>query len=344
MIADHLARRGLVVLRTDARGYGQSTGKNDWESYTTDDRIEDNRAILNFLKQQPDVAADRIVLLGHSEGAMIAAALAASEESPALVVLLSTSALPGNEVFAQQMADNLRRQGATEDVAKAVHEQLLRFADLLVNDRENRPRFEALALDFLAAHGVPDEDLDPKFAQGLLEGYLQAPWYWRFVSLDPREHLKQVHAPLLAVFAGADQQVPWQTHLPSLIGALSEGGNADFAATVLPEQDHFFLEFEGRRLERHVPGKMHVADELLAAIDAELSRRGLLESPRPVETSGGASRSSNESPRASESNTLSPDVNPDGSRKRSRPLMDWSNDHLPTGRSFVCSRVGYVSS
>jgi hypothetical protein len=45
---------------------------------------------------------------------------------------------------------------------------------------------------------------------------------------------------------------------------------------VLPGQDHFFLEFEGRRLEKHRPGEMTVANELLAALDAELRRRGLL--------------------------------------------------------------------
>jgi pimeloyl-ACP methyl ester carboxylesterase len=275
MIADHLARRGLAVLRTDARGYGASTGPNDWELYTTQDRVEDNRAVFEFLKRQPGIDPKRMVLFGHSEGALIAASLAASGAHPALTVLLSTSALPGNDVFAQQRADNLRRRGATEEAVSAVHRELLRFADFLAHDRDNRPRFEALALDFLEAHGVPKKDLDPKMAQGLLEGYLKAPWYWHFVATDPRDDLKRIDTPLLAVFAGMDENVPWRRHLPALIGALVEAGNQNFATVVLPDQDHFFLEFEGHRMEKHRPGYMEIADELYAVLDAELGRRGL---------------------------------------------------------------------
>lgn len=276
MIAHHLASQGMAVLRTDARGYGASTGPDNWELYTTLDRIVDNRAVLSFLRQQEGIDPNRIILLGHSEGAMIAASLAASGTKPALTILLATSARPGAEVFARQRADNLRRRGASEAVAEAVYKELHQFADFLVNDRENRSRFEAIALDFLAAHGVADDELDPVFAQSLLEGFLTAPWYWHFVDYDPLEALKRIDTPVLAIFAGNDQNVPWPTHLPDLVGALAESNNPDFSVTVIPDQDHFFLEFEGRRLEKHKPGEMSVADELYAVLDAELYRRGFL--------------------------------------------------------------------
>jgi pimeloyl-ACP methyl ester carboxylesterase len=280
MIADHLARRGLAVLRTDARGYGASTGPNNWELYTTEDRIVDNRSILTFLKEQEGIDPNRVVLLGHSEGAMIAAALAASGATPALTILLSTSALPGREVFAQQMSDNLRRRGASEEAARAVYQQLLIFADFLATDRDNRARFDAIAFDFLAAHGVPRNEVDPKLAQSLLEGYLEAPWYWYFVANDPRDDLTRINTPVLAVFGGADESVPWRTHLPALTAALAEAGNSDITLVVLPDQDHFFLEFEGHRMEKHNPGEMKIADELFEVIDDELLRRGLTHHPR----------------------------------------------------------------
>ena len=276
MIADHLARRGMAVLRTDSRGYGGSTGPDNWELNTTEDRIEDNRAALAFLKRQVGIDPDRIVLFGHSEGAMIAAALAASGARPALTVLMGTSALPGNEVFARQRADNLRNLGASEEAVEAVRRELLRFTDFLVNNRDDRELFNAIALDFLAAHGVPENQLDPETAQGLLEGYLEAPWYWHFFAHDPRYALKRIETPVLAIFAGADENVPWRRHLPALIEALAGGGATDISTVVLPDQDHFFLEFEGQRLEKHRPGEMSVAAELFAATDAELGRRGLL--------------------------------------------------------------------
>jgi len=275
MVGDHFVQRGMAVLRTDARGYGASTGPSDWEQYTTADRVDDNRAVLAFLRAQPGVDPDRIVLLGHSEGALIAAALAASGGSPALSILVSPSTMPGHVVFADQRADELRRRGATEEAAVAVHAQLIRFADFLAHRRDDRAEFEAIANDFLAAHGVPREDVDPAQAQGLLSGFLEAPWYWHFVATDPAEDLARIDTPALAVFAGADAQVPWRRHLPALVDALSKRDDPDFSAVVVPDQDHFFLEFEGRRLETHEPGRMEVAEELFAVLDAELERRGL---------------------------------------------------------------------
>ena len=147
-IANHLTDRGLVVLRTDARGFGASTGPADWEQTTTADRLEDNRAILEYLRARPEVRADRIAVLGHSEGAMIAAALAASdgERKPvALAVLLAPPALPGSEVFARQLSDSLLRRGSSPEVAEAVREQLLRFTDHVNRGGRNDEAFQTIA-------------------------------------------------------------------------------------------------------------------------------------------------------------------------------------------------------
>ncbi|HEU5311453.1 MAG TPA: hypothetical protein VFV24_08370, partial [Candidatus Eisenbacteria bacterium] len=178
--------------------------------------------------------------------------------------------------------DNLRRRGGTEEGSAVVYQQLLRFADFMASpNRTNRAQFDAIALDFLEAHGVEKKDLDPKFAQGLLEGFLEAPWYWYFVAHDPRVTLRKIHTPVFAAFAEEDENLRWRDHLTSLAGALGadRGGGADTTAelttAVLPDQDHFFLEFEGRRMVKHMPGKMAIAEELYAALDAELTRRGL---------------------------------------------------------------------
>lgn len=234
----------------------------------------------------------------RERAAELAAERAARDSRPALTVLLSTSALPGREVFARQRADDLRRRGATEEAASAVYEQLLRFADFLATDRENRPHFEAIALDFLAAHGVPKEDLDPKLAQSLLDGFLKAPWYWYFVSHDPRVALRRIDSPVFTVLAGMDENIAWREHLAALAQAIGPGaervegggpsgarggpGEAELTAVVLPDQDHFFLEYEGRRLEKHVPEKMEIATELYEVLDAELSRRGLVKDVCPA--------------------------------------------------------------
>ena len=278
-LAEHLAKRGVAVLRTDARGFGGSSGAADDEAHTTAERATDNRAGLRFLQGRPEVDARRVGLLGHSEGAMIAVMLAvdpgADSTPPALVALVAPSTLPGREVKARQMSENLRRRGADEATAAAVHAQLLRFFDFLVRDGGNNAEFAAIANDFLAAHGVAREEIDPKFAQGLLSGFLDSRWVRFFVGYDPGPDLRRVHAPIAAFFAGADANVPWRTHMPALAAAAAASGNERVDLHVLPDQDHFFLEHDGRRVEKHVPGRMQLAPELLEALDAALARHGL---------------------------------------------------------------------
>ena len=99
---------------------------------------------------------------------------------------------------------------------------------------------------------------------------------WHFFASDPRDDLRRIDTPVFAIFAGADDNVPWRRHLPALVAALAAGGNADVATVVLPDQDHFFLELDGRRVAKHSAGEMRIADEMFAALDAELGRRGLV--------------------------------------------------------------------
>ena len=274
-LAEHLAHRGIAVLRTDARGFGGSSGEPDDEAHTTAERARDNSAAFRWLASQPEVDPKRIALVGHSEGAMIAVMLASEGRQPALLALLAPSTLPGREVKATQMSDNLRRRGADAATAAAVHAQLLRFFDFLARDGRNNAEFAAIANDFLAAHGVERKDIDPKLAQGLLSGFLDSRWDRFFVGYDPGPDLRKAKAPIAAFFAGDDRNVPWRQHLPALVAAAAEGGNDRLGLHVLPGQDHFFLEFEGHRVDQHVPGKMQLSPALLEALDDELQASGL---------------------------------------------------------------------
>ncbi|MCB1023350.1 MAG: alpha/beta hydrolase, partial [Acidobacteria bacterium] len=230
-----------------------------------------------FLRAQKGVDTNRIVLFGHSEGAMIAAALAATEKEPVLTILMATSALKGDEVVSRQLAGNLVRRGASEKTAEAVRQEFLRFAEFAVNDGKDQEEFQKIALDFLKAHGVAEDKLDPEFAKGLLKGYLESPWYLHFFAFDPAADLSKIKSPIFAIYGGEDSNVPWRIQLPALVEAVSASGNQDLSVVVIPDEDHFFLEFEGKRLEKHNPGKMLIADEFYSAIDAELMRRGLSE-------------------------------------------------------------------
>ena len=58
VLADHLSRRGIAVLRYDDRGFGRSTG--DHGSATSADFATDANAAVRFLLGRPDIDAKAV--------------------------------------------------------------------------------------------------------------------------------------------------------------------------------------------------------------------------------------------------------------------------------------------
>src|SRR5215218_3696919 len=74
-IAEYLSERGFVVLRYDKRGIGENgtiLDSDAWGNLTFNDLKQDAEKALAVLAQQPEVDPDRITVLGHSEGTVIA--------------------------------------------------------------------------------------------------------------------------------------------------------------------------------------------------------------------------------------------------------------------------------
>ena len=70
-LTDALVRAGLQVALLDLRGHGQSDGRR-WHVDTFQDNVADLDALVAKLSQD-GVAGDRLFVLGHSHGALVAA-------------------------------------------------------------------------------------------------------------------------------------------------------------------------------------------------------------------------------------------------------------------------------
>ncbi|MFL6457809.1 MAG: alpha/beta hydrolase, partial [Nitrososphaeraceae archaeon] len=78
-IAQYLSERGFAVLRYDKRGVGTNhtiLNSNVWGNLTINNLVEDANKALAVLMNQPEVDADKISVLGHSEGTLISPRLA----------------------------------------------------------------------------------------------------------------------------------------------------------------------------------------------------------------------------------------------------------------------------
>src|SRR5690606_17160815 len=109
VLADHLTRRGIAVLRVDDRGVGKSTG--DFGSATSADFASDVRAGVAYLKSRDDVDPAAIGLIGHSEGGLIAPMVAAEADEVAWIVLMAGPGLPGDSILILQAGRLARASG-----------------------------------------------------------------------------------------------------------------------------------------------------------------------------------------------------------------------------------------
>ena len=232
---------------------GGSTG--DKNECTHDDLLSDVRTALAYLARHEAVDPRRLCLLGHSEGAALAAAAAARLEGIAMVVLLGCPAGPGAAVVLEQAARISRLSGATgEEVA---HEQRMSEAVFAILQQPlGRQAARAAVLPMLAEHlrtwpGQPLGDAAIAEHAQTMADVVVAPAFRSFLSRDPAHDLEAVRCPVLALYGERDVQVPPATHLPRLRRALSVAGNHDVSALELPGLNHLFQSAETGAIEEY---------------------------------------------------------------------------------------------
>lgn len=238
VLADHLTRAGFAVLRFDDRGVGGSKG--DLNKATQTDLAGDARGALDWLAQQPEVDKKRLALLGHSEGAMIAAKAAALDKRVAAIVMLAGPGITGAELLPQQLVAIARASGAKQaDIDAQVVLQKELLAALLA--RKPRADVEAILRRLVTAQtgGATPEQIDALVTASFAS--LDTAWFHDFLKADPRLDLRKLKkTPVLALIGGLDLQVPEGANLPEIEKALKQAGNKASTVKPLPGLNHLF--------------------------------------------------------------------------------------------------------
>ena len=114
VLADHLTRSGIAVLRYDDRGVAHSTG--NIATATTQDFADDAEGAVRYLATLPAIDPEAIGIIGHSEGAIVAPIVANRSDEVAFVVLLAGTGVPGEELLIMQLIATNRAMGVSEPV------------------------------------------------------------------------------------------------------------------------------------------------------------------------------------------------------------------------------------
>jgi hypothetical protein len=233
VLADHLTRNGIAVLRSDDRGVGQSTGTR--EGATSADFATDVAAGLAWLRTRPEIDPARVGLIGASEGGIIAPMIAADDPGVAFVVLLAAPAGKGDLLWFSQQQSIARSMGANQtDLDK--QENINRAVIAALRNAPDTATAKSRLRNVLAA--LPASERPAPAAADELLKRMSDPWMLWFLNYDSAPALARVRVPILALNGSKDMQVDAKANLAAIRSAAA--GNLDFTAVELPGLNHLF--------------------------------------------------------------------------------------------------------
>lgn len=243
VLADHLARQGIAVLRCDDRGAGKSTG--DFSQAVQADFVADTLAAVRYLQSRREIAPERVGLIGHSEGGTVALRAAVNSPEVAFIVLLAGVALPMEESALRQARAIWRLQGLSEEHI-AMHVAMQQAVYRISKSGSPQAAAEE-AIRMVIREQTAALSEEQKRAFGLNESQLVAgmktvfsPWFRDLLGYDPRTTLRAVKCPVLAINGEKDLQVSAKDNLAAIREALTAGGNVRVKTVELPGLNHLF--------------------------------------------------------------------------------------------------------
>jgi pimeloyl-ACP methyl ester carboxylesterase len=247
VLADFLTRNGIAVLRYDDRGAGASTG--NYAAATSADFAGDAASAVKYLLTRREINARKIGLIGHSEGGMLAAMVAAQSGDVAFLVSMAGTGIPGDELLAlQQERIAVASGGDLNDIQKAfrINKGLYEIIKKTAAEDQLKPALAGYLEQALKE--IPDtvrakSGYDDDFIRASVD-HLTSPWMQYYIRYDPAPAWEKVQCPVLAVNGDRDLQVPSDVNLAAIGRALSAGGNRGATIRELPGLNHLFQECE----------------------------------------------------------------------------------------------------
>jgi uncharacterized protein len=173
-LSNYLNKEGISTLRIDKRGVGVSTSsaiKEDDLRFST--YVEDVGHWIDFLKKR---GYSKIVLIGHSEGALVAT-LAASSDSVIGLVSIAGAGRPASVVLKEQLQSNLPKELYTQ-------------AESIISSLEK---------------GETVKNTPPELSS-LFRSSVQ-PYLISWLKIDPAKAVSEVEVPILIVQGSTDLQI-----------------------------------------------------------------------------------------------------------------------------------------
>ena len=246
-LSSALADAGLLVIRYDKRGVGQSGGR--LESAALADFAEDLRAVVKYTADRKDVNPKRIAVAGHSEGGAVALLAAAKDKRIAAVVLMAAPGVRGSDLILEQQQHLLERSVMSDADRQAKVELQKKINDAVISGN--------------GWEGVPPE----------VRRQVDNPWFQSLLVFDPAKTLSDVRQPVLIVQGELDTQVAPANADRLLTLARGRKNSPPSDIVKLPGLNHLLVGAETGEVDEYPSLKgRHVAGEVSSAIASWLQK------------------------------------------------------------------------
>jgi len=243
VIADHLTRMGIAVLRFDDRGVGGSEG--DLEQVTSENFADDVRGGIELLQKRKDIHPKKIGLIGHSEGGMIAPIAASKSKEVSWMVLMAGLGTSGEQVLMDQTELISRASGMEDGMIQLTLNTNKKLYDAVKNARNPEEKKEQLTLLLTETFNTNPETASLTDAQKnqLMDAQLamlSSPWFAYFLKYNPEKIITGFKKPVLVINGTLDLQVPYEANTRGIQLALVKGGNKQVTVRIFENMNHLF--------------------------------------------------------------------------------------------------------
>jgi pimeloyl-ACP methyl ester carboxylesterase len=217
----------------DKRGINQSTGTY---SEDLDALTRDAQSAVAAMRRRPDIDGRRIALIGHSQGGVIAPAVAAADQTIAAVVTLAGSVGDGLPYLRRALHNQMISAGRPEKVAAPAVDSAITLLQARIDNRDAQTiaSLRTAVIDRFEAAGFPRPQAERALAMIDTEEARQAN------KLRSASDLKALHIPVLAVFGSKDPLVVASDEAAEARRALAN--NPRGKVVVLDGLSHWFQE------------------------------------------------------------------------------------------------------
>ena len=247
VIADYLTKNGIAVLRVDDRGIGKKTGQI--VHATTMDFANDVLAGIQYLLQRKEVDKNKIGLIGHSEGGLIAPIVYTKWPQLAFIISLAGTGVSGAEILLRQQTDPTK--GIVSDSAFNSFFTLTKNTLELIQQNKDKP--DSIILEKIKTLYAGWKESTPASLQAEVHANTASPddyakqvstelkpWLKYFITTDPADYWSKVKCPVLALDGDKDIQVYAAQNIPAIQSALNKAGNKNVTTKIIPGLNHLF--------------------------------------------------------------------------------------------------------